>query len=233
MRSDMATSEREPVIAPEPPAELGDIALPLANIPDTWFRLSSRRYPSPLFWSRLGRYRFDSEGARWGVCYAAGSIPSAFQEVFGNKIRHRASLDWSEFEDVCVWCIRTPPGFRAINLFGETLTVIGATLQCFVSGYLKSQRWGAAFMDHSVDLDGLVYIGRRCGKPCLAMFGDSDSPRRYQSDIRTEMLGELQFWDEFWPMLDRLGVRMTSMPQEREKSRGWTLAAQHRENHGH
>jgi hypothetical protein len=40
-------------------------------------------------------------------------------------------------------------------------------------------------VDHSVDLDGLVYIGRRCGKPCLAMFGDSDSPRRYQSDIRT------------------------------------------------
>ena len=72
-------------------------------------------------------------------------------------------------------------------------------------------------MDHSVDLDGLVYIGRRCGKPCLAMFGDSDSPRRYQSDIRTEMLGELQFWDEFWPMLDRLGVRMTSMPQERRE----------------
>ncbi len=111
--------------------------------------------------------------------------------------------------------------------------MIGATLQCFVSGYLKSQRWGAAFMDHSVDLDGLVYIGRRCGKPCLAMFDDSDSPRRYQSDIRTGMLGELQFWDEFWPMLDRLGVRMTSMPQEKEKSRGWTLAAQHRENHGH
>jgi hypothetical protein len=132
-----------------------------------------------------------------------------------------------------VWFIGTPPGFRAINLFGETLTVIGATLQCFVSGYPKSQRWRAAFMDHSVDLDGLVYIGRRCGKPCLAMFGDSDSPRRHQSDIRTEMLGELQFWDEFWPMLDRLGVRMTSMPQEREKSRGWTLAAQHRENHGH
>jgi hypothetical protein len=38
---------------------------------------------------------------------------------------------------------------------------------------------------------------------------------------------------EFWPMLDRLGVRMTSMPQEKEKSRGWTSAAQHRENHGH
>jgi hypothetical protein len=72
-------------------------------------------------------------------------------------------------------------------------------------------------MDHSVDLDGLVYIGRRCGKPGLAMFGDSDSPRRYQSHIRTEMLGELQFWDEFWLMPDWLGVRMTSMPQESDR----------------
>ena len=226
MRSDMATSEPERLVAPDPPAWLGEIALPLADIPDTWFRLSPRRYPSPLFWSRLGRHRFDSEEARWGVCYAAGSIPSAFQEVFGNKIRHRAPLDWSEVEDVCVWRIRTPPEFRGINLFGEPLTVIDATLECFVSGYPKSQRWGSAFMEHSADLDGLVYIGRRCGKPCLAMFGDADSPRRYQSDIRTAMLGELQFWDEFWPMLDRLGVRMTSMPYDRERSRGWALTSQ-------
>jgi hypothetical protein len=74
---------------------------------------------------------------------------------------------------------------------------------------LKSQRWGAASLNHSADLDGFVYIGRRCGHKCLAMFGDADAPRRYQSGIRTAMLGELQFWDEFWPMLDRLGVRIT------------------------
>jgi hypothetical protein len=53
------------------------------------------------------------------------------------------------------------------------------------------------------------------------MFGDTNSPRRYQNEIRTEMLGELQFWDEFWPMLDRLGVRLTSIPKEREKNREW------------
>jgi RES domain len=219
----MATSEPKRVAAPDPPARLSHIALPLADIPDTWFRLSPRRYPSPMFWSRLGRYRFDSKEARWGVCYAAGSLPSAFQEVFGNKIRHGTPLDWSEVRDVCVWSITTPSSFRGIHLFGETLTLIGATLQCFVSSYPKSQRWGAALMEHSADLDGLVYIGRRCGSQCLAMFGDEDSPRRYQNELRTMMLGELKFWDEFWPMLDRLGVRLTSMPKDREKSSGWTL----------
>jgi hypothetical protein len=44
---------------------------------------------------------------------------------------------------------KTPSGFRVINLFGETLTVTGSTVQCFVSSYSKSQRWGAALMDHS------------------------------------------------------------------------------------
>jgi hypothetical protein len=82
-----------------------------------------------------------------------------------------------------------------------------SALQCFVSSYPESQRWGAALMEHTADLDGLVYIGRRCGTSCLAMFGDTDSPRRYQNELRTATLGELQFWDEFWPMLDRLGVR--------------------------
>jgi RES domain-containing protein len=219
----MATSDPSRVVAADPPAGLGDISLPLVDIPDTWFRLSPWRYSSPLFWSRLGRYRFDSKDARWGVCYAAGSILSAFQEVFGNKVRHRTPLDWSEVQDVCVWCIATPSSFRGVQLFGETLTVIDATLQCFVSSYPKSQRWGAAFMEHPADLDGLVYIGRRCGSQCLAMFGDADARRRYQRDLRTVMLGELQFWDEFWPMLDRLGVRLTSMPKDREKSREWTL----------
>jgi RES domain len=218
----MATSAPKRVVAPGPPARLGEIALPLADVPDTWFRLSLRRYSSPLFWSRLGRYRFDSKDARWGVCYAAGSILSAFQEVFGNKIRHRASLDWNEVWDVRVWRITTPSSFRGMHLYGETLTVIDATLQCFVSSHPKSQRWGAALMEHTADLDGLVYIGRRCGTPCLAMFGDKNSPRQYQNELRTEMLGELQVWDEFWPMLDRLGVRLISMPKEREKIREWT-----------
>ena len=126
---------------------------------------------------------------------------------------------------VCVWGISTPSSFRGINLFGETLNVMEATVQCFVSSYRKSQRWGAALMNHSSDLDGLVYIGPQCGKECLALFGDADSPRPYQSELRAALLGELQFWGEFWPMLDRLGVRITSMPKERERSREWTLAS--------
>lgn len=219
----MGTSEpSNRIVDPEPPDRLRETVVPLADISDTWFRLSSRKYHSPLFWSRLGRYRFDSKNARWGVCYAAQSITSAFQEVFGERIRHSGVLDWDELQ-LRVWSIETPRSFRGINLFGETLTVINATLQCFVSNYPKSQRWGAGLMDHPANLDGLVYLGRQCGKECLAMFGDQKSPRRYQSKIKTVMLGDLPSWIGFWPMLDRLGVRVDSIPEERSRAPEWAL----------
>lgn len=209
------------VVAPEPPAHLAQINLPLGQVSTTWFPLSARRYPSPIFWSRLGRYRFDSPPARWGVCYFATSIAAGFQEVFGDRIQRDRPIDWTEINTLQVWCATIPTGFRGLELFGENLLVIHATLQCFVSGYPKSQRWATALMNHPSDLDGLVYLGRRCGAPCLAMFGDSDSPRPCQEGLKIKPLGLLSAWDQLWPMLDRLGVRLSSMPATLSKARTW------------
>lgn len=94
-----------------------------------------------------------------------------------------------------------PSGFQGVELFGETLTVIRATLQCFVSDYPLSQRWGVALMKHPADLEGLVYRGRQCGQDCLAMFGDELCPRPYQKQLTFTKLGELELWDGFWPMI--------------------------------
>jgi hypothetical protein len=218
----MATSGAKRLVAPEPPARLNSIALPTRQISAAWFRICSRKYTSPIFWSRLGIYRFDSITARWGVCYVASSITAAFQEVYGNKIRFNTPLDWSELEDALVWRICTPLEFEGLDLFGATLTRIHATLQCFVSSYAKSQRWAAALMDHPADLDGLVYLGRRCGVQCLAMFGDAAAQRAYQKSLKIDLLGELICWDEFWPMLDSLNVRISSAPRAR-KMPVWSL----------
>jgi hypothetical protein len=222
MQNAMATSGAKRLVAPEPPARLDSITLPACEVSATWFRICGRRYTSPIFWSRLGIYRFDSPAASWGVCYAASSITAALQEVFGNKIRYNTPLDWTELEDVCVWRICTPPEFWGLNLFGETLTRIHATLQCFVADYAKSQRWGAALMRHPADLDGLVYFGRRCGDHCLAMFGYAATPREYQKSIKIDLLGDLGCWNEFWPVLDRLNVRISSAPKARKGS-VWSL----------
>jgi hypothetical protein len=218
----MATSGPKRVVAPEPPARLGDIKLQLAEVPPIWFRLCPRRYRSPLFWSREGCYRFDSKDARWGVCYSATSTPAAFQEIFGNKIRSSSPLNWEEIKDISAWRITLSPSFRGLGLYGESLTAIGATLQCFVSSYPKSQRWAAALMNHPADLDGIVYLGRRCGVQCLAMFGDTVAPRSYQSSIQTDRLGNLALWDGFWPMLDRLGVRVSSIPGSISMKASWS-----------
>ena len=77
-------------------------------------------------------------------------------------------------------------------------------------------------MIHPADLDGLIYLGRRCGTPCLAMFGDDASRRGYQKSLTTELLGDLVCWDGFWPMLDRLRVRISSLPKIR-KGATWPL----------
>jgi hypothetical protein len=215
MRNVMATSGAKRIAAPEPPSGLRNIDLPASHIDTTWFRICRRNYASPVFWSRLGVYRFDSRNARWGVYYAAESVAAAFQEVFGNKVRWNRPLDWSELKDSVVWRISIPSAFLGLNLFGENLTVIGATLQCFVSNYPKSQRWGAALMSHPAELDGLVYLGRRCGAHCLAMFGDDSFPRPYQKSLKTELLGDLVCWDHFWAMLDRLRLRISSLPRVR------------------
>ncbi len=79
-----------------------------------------------------------------------------------------------------------------------------------------------ALMKHPLDLDGLVYLGRRCGVPYLAMFGGANSPRPYQKDLEIISL-ELSCWDQFWPMLDRLGARVSSMPKSPKRRRCGSL----------
>jgi RES domain-containing protein len=200
---------------------LSQTPLPLAKISSTWFRFSPKRYPSPIFWSRQGIYRFDSPDARWGVRYLASSIVSTLPEVFGDKINRRKPIDWKEIEQRSVWLVRTPDTLRGFELFNENLSVIGASLQCFVSSYPKSQRWGAALMRHPSDLEALVYMGRKSEAPCLAMLGASDNQRAYQSLLQTQCLGALSAWEELLTTLDRFRVRLSSMPASRKRTRGW------------
>jgi hypothetical protein len=68
-------------------------------------------------------------------------------------------------------------------------------------------------MNHPADLDGLVYLGRRCGTHCIAMFGNEVSQHKYQRSLAIDFLGDLVCWDGFWPMLNRLRVRISSLPK--------------------
>lgn len=207
----MATSARR-VVAPDPPADLERIELPLAPTPRLWFRLTRREASSPLHWSRQGHYRFDSPETKWGVCYLAESIHVAFQEVWGDAIRRSRRLDWEDLEPMVAWQVSVSPALRTIELAGETLAVIKGTLQSFVSGYPKSQRWGGAFMEHPARLDGLQYLGRRSGRHCLALFGNAKPPMPHQKRLSVKKLGQLIHWKSLWPLLDRIHVRIANLP---------------------
>jgi hypothetical protein len=47
-------------------------------------RINKTRFPNPLFWSRQGKYRFDSTKAPYGVLYAASDVEGAILEVFAD-----------------------------------------------------------------------------------------------------------------------------------------------------
>lgn len=200
------------LLAPEPPADLAGISLPLAVTSAPWFRLVPRHFSSALYWSREGRHRFDSPAAKWGVCYAAESIPAAFQEIWGDEIRRGHRLDWKDLETMMAWQITVPPSLRTIELAGETLAVVKGTLQSFVGSYATSQRWGQALMAHPADLDGLQYLGRRCGRTCLALFGDEMAPKAHQAALHAKKLGAMVNWKPLWTFLDRIEVRVAHLP---------------------
>jgi hypothetical protein len=213
----MATADK--LIPPKPRAEIAGLDMPVQALSSlTYYRLTDVKYPSPLFWSRTGRYRFDSPTAKWGVCYAGETIASAFQEVFSDEIR-KGDLNYASVAAYRVWSITVPATMKTIELAGPTLTAIRASIQSFTGRYTLSQEWGRALMLNKDDLDGLIYIGRRCGKPCLALFGD-DAPNEkahYQAALTVDPVGLLVEWKGFWSLINQLRVRFINLPPIRPK----------------
>jgi hypothetical protein len=69
----------------EPPFNLHQRPLCLIQSPARLVRISHRKYPDPIHWSRQGRYRFDDPAAPWGVCYTGEDFETALIEVFGDR----------------------------------------------------------------------------------------------------------------------------------------------------
>ena len=201
----MAKSGPSRIRAPAPPKNLAERTLPLAAVsPVVWVRLHDRAFKQPVHWSRLGRYRFDSPGAPFGVCYLAQDVTTAFLEVFGDKIRHSRRLSRAAIARYEVHAIHVAEELRVLTLDGINLAKVGATLGCFAGAYPLSQRWGDAFMRHPDQPDGLVYVGRRSGARCLALFGDEANAKAHQAALRTTRVGGLVESLEFWQAADQL-----------------------------
>jgi hypothetical protein len=201
----MATSEPKPIRAPEPPRDLASRTLPAGSLPQrSWWRLHNTARPGALFWSRLGVFRFDSPGAPWGVSYFGSSVATAFLEVFGDRIRTNPRISLELIRQYQIVEVQPAADARVVALEGVAVARIGATLNCFCGSYPLSQRWGAALMAHPAQIDGLVYLGRRSGARCLALFGDETKPKPHQHRLRTTEHGPLENSLEFWQLADQL-----------------------------
>jgi len=210
----MATSDPKRLVPPHPPADLDTIDLETTRPrTTTFYRLTHESNVSPIFFSRLGKFRFDSPASKWGVCYLAEDIETACLEVFADRIR-KGVIDFSALHEAIVWRITVAADLGLLPLSGPTLTKIRATLQCFVSRYTLSQAWARALMTHPADFDGVIYSGRQSAAPCIALFGDDDpvKGRKHQASIAFARLGRFSEWKQFPHFLIATRARVRNLP---------------------
>jgi hypothetical protein len=146
----------------DPSADLKGQHLPLASLEGTLCRISHQKFADPIYWSRKGRYRFDSPTAKYGVLYTGRTFETALLEVFGDQwvaLRMTARDFLKEF-DVCE--IGLGRRLKVVNLSGKQLNRLGTDANVFASfAYDVTQKWASFFMDHPDVPHGIRYPSRK------------------------------------------------------------------------
>jgi hypothetical protein len=153
--SSMAPTERS--------AGLHRKRLPLVPLPQKLIRLSLRKYPDPLHWSKLGVHRFDSPSATYGVLYTSNSVETAVLEVFGDQWRSIRQVRFNDLEeyDVCELG-NTSLSLMVVNATGKHLNRLGTDSNFFAAtDYATTQSWARDFMTHPQEPAGIRYNSRK------------------------------------------------------------------------
>ena len=125
-------------------------------------RVNKTRFPNPLFWSRRGKYRFDSTEAPFGVLYAASDFEGAILEIFADVWLEERRISLALLEAYEVVEIRVSTDLRLVSTLGKQLNLLGADSRLFASTeYHLTQSWGRAFMTHPRKPDGILYHSRK------------------------------------------------------------------------
>jgi len=146
----------------DPSAVLKSQHLPITSLEGTLHRISHQKFADPIYWSRRGRYRFDSPTAKYGVLYTGRTFETALLEVFGDQwvtLRITARDFLKEF-DICE--IRPERRLKVVNLSGKQLNRLGTDANIFASfAYDITQKWASFFMDHPDAPHGIRYPSRK------------------------------------------------------------------------
>jgi hypothetical protein len=175
-----------------PPADFGQRRLRLVRAPEQLVRISRAGFRDPLFWSRLGRNRFDLPDGRYGLLYTAEDLETCVLEVFGDrwlKERVMAASALPKFE-VLIFSVR--PELRVVDLTGSALNRLGTDANLFASSdFAVTHEWSRQLMLHGQARDGIRYHSRK--NPQKFNYAIYDTTRSKESLRVTErrLLGEI------------------------------------------
>lgn len=172
---------------PTPPPDFRNRALPVIVIDlaaRPLYRIH-RNIHGPVYFNRPSvsktRYRFDAPAhlhARheYGVFYGGFSLSSC---IFETIVRDRFAsatapllIEAQEFDDRSISRVVADPA-RPLLLadFSQSLAPFGgSTLVMAVNNYEGPNLWSEAVHDHLQKLDGIYFLSRYSGEPCVAIF---------------------------------------------------------------
>ena len=146
---------------PEPPGDLETCELLLAQLPmgAILSRLHARGR-SPLFFCRTGGNRFDSPERSYGVLYAGLDEYCSFIETYGQTTGIR-TVTATALERCHLAHLELLRPMKLIDLSNSGgLARVGADSRLFSGSHAVAQRWSAAFREHSIKPDGILYPAR-------------------------------------------------------------------------
>lgn len=152
----------------------------------TLYRISESRHPSPIYYGRASRGRFDFVSAPYGVCYLGASPTACLLEVFGSRILKGDTFTRSELSSYRIYKVKVPD-LDLFPLVGNKIYLFGANGEV-TSGtdYPASRIWSQAIMTHPFKYHGIRYIGRACQDESVALFGDGATSFPHEGSIRSD-----------------------------------------------
>lgn len=146
---------------PEPPRDLETSEPLLAELSmGTILSRLRARGRSPLFFGRTGGNRFDSPDRSYGVLYAGLDEYCSFIETFG-QITGIRTVTSTALEGRHLAQIELLRPMKLIDLSNSGgLARVGADARLFSGSHAVAQRWSAAFREHPVKPDGILYPAR-------------------------------------------------------------------------
>jgi hypothetical protein len=190
----------------KPPSDLGQRRLRLVRVPEILLRISRAGYRDPIFWSRLGRNRFDLPDGRYGLLYTAQDLETCMLEVFGDrwvKERVLAVTALPKFE-VLNFAVRWE--LRVADLTGPALNRLGPDANLFASNdYALTQEWSRQLMIHAQARDGIRYHSRKNPRKHNYAIYDTTVAKASLRVLERRPLGALP---ELYTILDKYEVAL-------------------------